>query len=43
MLVRLGTLHSTGWFAVVLGAVAVLAAALPNFLRTDRTVQSDVR
>ena len=43
MLLRLGTLHSTGWFAVVMGAIAIVAATLPSFLRTDRTVRSDVR
>jgi hypothetical protein len=43
MLLKLGTLHSTGWFAVVLGAVAIVASAMPSFLHTDRTVRSDVR
>jgi hypothetical protein len=43
MLLDLGTRQSTGWFAVVMGAIAILAAALPSFLRTDQTVRSDIR
>jgi hypothetical protein len=43
MLLDLGTLHSTGWFAVVMGAIAIFAATLPSFLRTDQTVRSDIR
>ena len=32
----LGTTHDTGWFALIMGAVAMLAAALPSFTRHER-------
>ena len=41
--IDLGTEHATGWFAVIMGAVVLVAATLPSFLRTDRTVSSDLR
>jgi hypothetical protein len=41
LLLDLGTSRSTGWFAVVLGAVAILGSLLPTVLRSDRTVASD--
>jgi hypothetical protein len=37
----LGTTNDTGWFALIMGAVAVLAAALPSFTRQDRVTRVD--
>jgi membrane-bound ClpP family serine protease len=41
ILLRIGTERATGWFAAVLGAIAVAASLLPTFLRSDRMVESD--
>ncbi len=35
----LGTSHDTGWFALIMGAVAMLAAALPSFTLQDRVTR----
>jgi hypothetical protein len=35
----LGTTHDTGWFGLVMGGVAMLAAALPTFTRHDRVTR----
>jgi hypothetical protein len=32
----LGTTQDTGWFALIMGAIAMLAAALPSFVRQER-------
>lgn len=35
----LGSDHGTGWFGLVMGAVAMLAAALPTFTRSERVTR----
>lgn len=36
----LGAEHGTGWFMVVIGAIAVLGSMMPSIMRTDRRVES---
>ena len=35
----LGTSHDTGWFALIMGAIAMLAAALPTFIHRERVTR----
>jgi hypothetical protein len=35
----LGTTKDTGWFALIMGAIAMLAAALPSFVRQERVTR----
>lgn len=39
LLLDLGTRQSTGWFAMVMGAVAVLVAVPPSFVRSERVTR----
>ena len=36
----LGAEHSTGWFMVVMGAIAVLGSLMPSITRTNRRVET---
>jgi uncharacterized membrane protein HdeD (DUF308 family) len=36
MLLRIGTERATGWFLMIMGAIAVVAALLPSFVRSRR-------
>jgi hypothetical protein len=40
MLMHIGTEHATGWFVMVVGAIAIGASMLPTFRRSERVVES---
>ncbi len=42
MLLRIGTEHTTGWFLMIMGAIAVFAAMLPSFVRSRRDTVTQV-
>jgi membrane-bound ClpP family serine protease len=41
MLLDIGTEHATGWFAIIMGAIALLGAMLPSFTRSTRTTTAE--
>ena len=41
MLLQIGTERATGWFAMSVGAIAIVASMLPTFHRSERYVSSD--
>jgi membrane-bound ClpP family serine protease len=41
MLLQIGTERATGWFALFVGALAIVASMIPTFLRSERYVASD--
>ena len=41
MLSDLGTEKATGWLLVVVGVVALVAAMMPSFVRSERVVSSN--
>jgi membrane-bound ClpP family serine protease len=41
MLLQIGTERATGWFFVVMGAIAILGSMLPSLYRSDRTVSTE--
>jgi len=41
MLLQIGTERATGWFAMAVGAIAIVAFMLPTFHRSERYVSSD--
>jgi len=41
MLLQIGTERATGWFAMIVGAIAIVASMLPTFHRSERYVASD--
>ena len=42
MLERLGTERATGWFVMVMGAIALLGALMPSFVRSRRETTQEV-
>jgi hypothetical protein len=43
LLLNIGTEHATGWFALIVGAIAIASSLLPTFSRSERYVASDER
>ena len=43
VLIDIGAEHATGWFALVVGAIAIVSSLLPTFSRSERYVAADDR